>query len=78
MDASIFQTRSLVPMLSVLEGFHCVSHLSTVAHMYLLLQVRNAHASGAVAVVMMRPENESSLGPPTSRIYSELACCACS
>ena len=40
--------------------------------LYLLLQVRNAHDSGAVAMVMMRPENESSLGPPTSRIYSEL------
>lgn len=36
--------------------------------------MRNAHDSGAVAMVMMRPENESSLGPPTSRIYSELAC----
>ena len=41
---------------------------------YIHVQVRNAHDSGAVAVVMMRPESESSLGPPTSRIYSELAC----
>ena len=47
-------------------------HLHHMFLLYLLLQVRNAHDSGAVAVVMMRPENESSLGPPTSRIYSKL------
>lgn len=36
-------------------------------------QANNAFNAGAVAVVMMRPEDQASFGPPTSRIYSELA-----